>query len=102
MYYTYIVRCKDNTLYTGITTDFKRRFEEHLAQGEKSAKYTRTHKAEKLEAVWQSKDRIYASKLEYRIKKLTKFQKENLIIHNDFKVFNDKLQAYDYTRQQIE
>lgn len=96
MYYTYIVRCEDDSLYTGITTDVKRRFEEHLAQNEKSAKYTRTHKAVKLEAVWQSKDRISASRLEYQIKRLNKTQKELLIESNDFTVFKDKIKSDDY------
>ncbi len=96
MYYTYIIRCTDDSLYTGITTDVKRRFKEHISQNEKSAKYTRTHKAIKIEAVWQSKDRISASRLEYQIKRLTKNQKENLIKNNDFSVFKDKIKSYDY------
>ena len=29
MFYTYIIRCKDNTLYTGYTTDIERRMKEH-------------------------------------------------------------------------
>lgn len=98
MYYTYIIRCEDDSLYTGITTDVKRRFEEHLAQNYKSAKYTRTHKAVKLEAVWQSIDRISASKLEYQIKRLNKTQKESIITNNKFNVFNDKLSSEGYTR----
>lgn len=96
MYYTYIIRCTDDSLYTGITTDVKRRFEEHISQNEKSAKYTRTHKAIKIEAVWQSKDRISASRLEYQIKRLTKVQKEELIKNNDFNVFKDKIKSDDY------
>ena len=32
MYYTYILRCEDNSLYTGITTDLKRRFDEWLSK----------------------------------------------------------------------
>lgn len=98
MYFTYIIRCNDNSLYTGITTDVKRRFEEHLAQNYKSAKYTRIHKAVRLEAIWQSKDRIRASRLEYQIKRLNKTQKESIIINNDFYVFDDKLSSDDYTR----
>ncbi len=35
MYYTYILRCEDNSLYTGITTDVKRRLEEHKTQSKK-------------------------------------------------------------------
>ena len=30
MYYTYMIRCEDNSIYTGMTSDIKRRFEEHL------------------------------------------------------------------------
>lgn len=96
MYYTYIIRCTDDSLYTGITTDVKRRFEEHLSQSEKSAKYTRTHKAIKIEALWQSEDRVSASRLEYQIKRLTKVQKEELIKNNDFNVFKDKIKSDDY------
>lgn len=45
MYYTYILRCCDNTLYTGIALDIEKRMNEHFLQNEKCAKYTRTHKA---------------------------------------------------------
>ncbi|MBQ3573901.1 MAG: GIY-YIG nuclease family protein, partial [Clostridia bacterium] len=38
MYYVYMMRCSDNSLYTGITTDLERRFEEHKSK--KGAKYT--------------------------------------------------------------
>lgn len=79
MYYTYILRCKDNSLYTGITTDLKRRFKEHKEKGEKTAKYTLRHEAEKMEIAWESENRVLASKLEFYIKKLTKKQKEELI-----------------------
>ena len=79
MYYTYILRCKDNSLYTGITTDLERRLKEHREKGQKTAKYTLTHCAEKIEVAWQSENRVLASKLEYHIKKLNKKQKEDLI-----------------------
>lgn len=82
MYYTYMLRCIDNSIYTGITTDIERRMEEHFTQGEKCAKYTKRHKAKKLEAVWSSKDRKLASKLEYCIKHLSKGEKEDIIKHN--------------------
>ncbi len=80
MYYTYILRCQDNSLYTGITTDLNRRMQEHFSAGEKCAKYTLRHKPEKLEIAWQSENRVLASKLEFHIKKsLSKSQKEELI-----------------------
>lgn len=89
MFYTYIIRCKDNSLYTGITTDIKRRFEEHSKKTSKCAKYTLNHQAEKIECVWQSENRILASKLEFYIKKLTKTEKESLI--KDNKLFKQLL-----------
>ena len=58
MYYTYILRCSDNSLYTGITTDIERRFREHEQQ--KSgicAKYTGSRKVIRIEALWQRKPR---------------------------------------------
>ena len=79
MYYTYVIRCSDNTLYTGITTDLERRLKEHQEKGNKAAKYTYRHTAEKIEIAWESENRVLASKLEFNIKKLTKKQKEELI-----------------------
>lgn len=101
MYYTYILRCEDNSLYAGIASDVKRRMDEHFSKSPKCAKYTRTHTPIKLEAVWQSADRASASRLEFQLKRLKKVQKENLLADNDFSVFKDKLNADDYTRTDI-
>lgn len=79
MYYVYILRCSDNSLYTGITTDVARRFSEHCDDKIKGAKYTKSRKPVKIEAVWQTYDKITASRVEYRIKKLTKPKKERLV-----------------------
>lgn len=98
MYYTYMLRCEDNTVYTGIAADFRKRMGEHFGKTDKCAKYTRTHTAQKLEAVWQSENRSSASRLEFYIKKLSKRQKENLISNNDFDVFSDKIDKEKYTR----
>ena len=72
MYYTYMLRCEDGTIYTGITTNLKRRMQEHFNKSKKCAKYTLRHSAKKLELAWESENRVLASKLEYQIKKLTK------------------------------
>ena len=77
-YYVYLLRCTDNSLYTGITTDVKRRFAEHLSGGVKGAKYTKTHPPKEIAATWQAENRSVASKLEWRLKHLTKQQKEAL------------------------
>ena len=77
MYYTYMIRCIDNSIYTGMTNNLEKRFDEHLTN--KGAKYTKSHQAKKLEALWRCKDKSLACKLEYQIKHLTKSQKENII-----------------------
>lgn len=77
MYYTYIVRCKDNSLYTGMTNNIENRMKKHISGT--GAKYTKSHKVEKVEAVWRSKDKSLACKLEYQIKQLDKNKKEELI-----------------------
>lgn len=79
MYYVYMLRCKDNSIYTGITVDIDRRMKEHFSKNEKCAKYTYTHLAKKLEIVWECENKSLASKLEYNIKKLMKQKKEELI-----------------------
>lgn len=78
-YYIYMLRCMDESIYTGITTDIERRMKEHFEKSEKCAKYTFRHTAKKLEKVWETGNRSLASKLEYNIKKLTKIQKETLM-----------------------
>ena len=82
MYYIYILRCQGDKLYTGITTDVQRRFSEHTGQNGKGAKFTRSHKAESVAAVWSAADRSLASKLEYRIKALPRQKKLELIENN--------------------
>ena len=82
MYYVYMLRCEDNSIYTGITTDVERRMEEHFKRNDKCAKYTLRHFAKKLESVWETENRVLASKLEYRIKELNKQQKEEIIKEN--------------------
>ncbi len=81
MYYTYIMRCEDGSLYTGITTEVERRFKEHQGKLNGGAKYTKGRIPIKVEIVWQSDNRSLASKLEYRIKKLSKVDKETLILN---------------------
>jgi putative endonuclease len=78
MYFVYILRCNDNSLYTGITTNLCRRFYEHNFTN-KSAKYTKTKRPVKLEYYEVRKTRSEATKRENAIKRLSKEKKENLI-----------------------
>jgi len=78
MYYLYILKCADKTLYTGITTDLKRRVGEH--NGDKlGAKYTSARRPVRVVFSRKFKNRSIASKEESRIKKLTKLEKIALI-----------------------
>lgn len=98
MYYTYMLRCTDNSIYTGMTTDLERRMQEHFSKGDKCAKYTLRHNAKKLEIAWQSENRVLASKLEYYIKTLTKIQKEELIKNGNLNNFlENKINCEEYT-----
>lgn len=94
-YYTYIIRCQDNSLYTGITNNIERRLKEHFNKDKKCAKYTRVHQAIKLESLWQSTSRSNASKLEYKLKRLSKDKKEQLIKNNE--LFSNLLPTLDKT-----
>lgn len=97
MYYIYMLRCIDDTIYTGITTDIERRMLEHFSRDEKCAKYTKRHKAKKLEAVWETETRAKASKLEYHIKTLSKDKKERLIKEKNIEeVLANKIEANEY------
>ena len=104
MYYTYILRCKDDSLYTGITTDLKRRLKEHKEKGDKTAKYTLRHEVIKMEIAWESENRVLASKLEFNIKKLKKQQKEELIKNPKLlEVFlGEKIQSQLYVKVEEE
>lgn len=79
MYFIYMLRCSDGSLYTGITTDIKRRFAEHISKDKKSAKYTKSHDVIKIEVLWETDGRANASKIERFIKRLSKCKKEELV-----------------------
>lgn len=77
-WYLYILRCKDDTLYTGITTDVEKRLEAHRSG--KGAKYTRGRGP--LELLYQEECGTHsqALKREYAVKNLTRQEKEQLIL----------------------
>ena len=77
-YYVYILQCSDDTLYTGITTNIKRRVEEHNGS-DRGAKYTKARRPVKLLYSENAEDRSSASKREYRIKRMSRIEKLKLI-----------------------
>jgi len=74
-----MVKCADDTLYTGIATELERRIEEHNTS-DKGAKYTRVRRPVELVYSETYPDRSAASKREYEIKKkMTRAEKLALI-----------------------
>ena len=77
MNYTYILKCNDNTLYTGWTNNLEKRLESHNAG--KGAKYTKPRLPVELVYYESFETKQEAMKREYEIKKLKRKQKEELI-----------------------
>ena len=76
-WYLYILRCKDNTLYTGVTTDVEKRLEAHRSG--KGAKYTRGRTPLELVYREECENHSHALRRECEIKKLARTEKEKLI-----------------------
>ena len=74
----YIVEADDGKLYTGITTDVERRFNEH-ATGKKGARFFRTTSPARIVFREKHPDRSSATKREMAIKKMTRQQKLDLV-----------------------
>jgi putative endonuclease len=77
MWYTYILKCSDNSLYTGSTTDLIRRLKEH--NSDKGGSYTRIRKPVELAYKESHSNRSKAQKREAQIKRLTRSKKLALI-----------------------
>ena len=82
IWYVYMVRCNDGTLYTGITNDLEKRIEAHNS-GKDGARYTRSRRPVKLVYSEQVESKSAAAKLEYQLKKLPRLKKIRLIKDND-------------------
>ena len=76
MNYTYILKCKDGTLYTGWTNDLDKRVKAHN-EG-RGAKYTRSRTPVELVYYETFETKEEAQRREYAIKKMTRRQKEIL------------------------
>jgi len=77
MPFVYILRCRDGSLYTGITTDVPRRLQQH--QTGQASKYTRARLPVTLSWTRRVRSWSQALKEEHRIKTLTRDQKEALL-----------------------
>jgi len=79
MYYFYMLRCRDNSLYSGQTNNLKRRIAEHQSGLSRSAKYTRGRGPVKLVYCEEHETATAARQRELEVKGWTKTQKEALI-----------------------
>lgn len=75
----YMLRCEDNSLYTGIAADLNRRIKQHLGELKGGAKYTKSHKICYVEVIWQTSSQTEAKRIEYAVKQLSKLEKEKLL-----------------------
>lgn len=71
----YMLRCADDSLYTGVTIDPERRLQEHNNDNDKGARYTRARRP--VELIYQEtcESRSAASKREHQLKQLSRAQK---------------------------
>jgi len=74
-----MIRCSDNSIYTGITNNIDKRMNEHFNKKKTGAKYTKSHDAKELLVVFSSHDKSLAASLEYYLKRLRKSEKENIV-----------------------
>ncbi|MCW8409609.1 GIY-YIG nuclease family protein [Legionella sp. PATHC035] len=79
-YWVYILQCNNQSYYTGYTDNLERRFQEHLSG--KGSKYTRSFKPLAIAQSWEIKGgKLIAMRIERYIKKLSKHQKEQLVLN---------------------
>jgi len=76
-YWVYILQCENNCYYTGYSTDLTKRYKAHLDGT--ASKYTRSFKPIKIAQHWKVTNKSMAMRLENRIKKLSRQNKEKII-----------------------
>lgn len=78
MWFVYILLCQDGSYYIGITNNLEKRFNDHVSG--KGASYTRSHKPVKIVYKEKFLTKSDALKREWQLKKLTRLQKESLVV----------------------
>ncbi|MGC4018795.1 MAG: GIY-YIG nuclease family protein [Muricomes sp.] len=84
MNYTYILKCKDGSLYTGWTNDLEKRVRDHNAG--KGAKYTKARRPVELAYFESFQTKEEAMKREYSIKQMSRSQKIALLVSDKKKL----------------
>jgi putative endonuclease len=88
MWFVYMVRCSDRSLYTGVTTDAKRRVAEH--NDGRGARYTRSRGPVALVYLEPAEDRGAALKREHEIKRMTAARKRRLVAKKRKRAFRSE------------
>lgn len=81
-YYFYLIRCSDDSLYSGVTTDLSRRLLEHNSQSIRGSKYVRSRQPAILVYHEKLSSKSKALKREAAVKKWSKEMKEQLVMRN--------------------
>ena len=77
MYFVYLLKCVDGSIYTGITNDLERRFNQH--KNKKGGAYTQAHRAARIAHIEQFPNRSEALKREAEIKSWRREKKLRLV-----------------------
>jgi putative endonuclease len=90
-YWVYILHCDNNSFYTGYTNNLSKRYQSHLS-GTGHCKYTRSFKPICIIQCWQVVgDKSLAMKIERQIKKLSRAEKEALILTPSMMVTDERI-----------
>ncbi|MSQ40947.1 MAG: GIY-YIG nuclease family protein [Dehalococcoidia bacterium] len=93
-WYLYLIRCRDGTLYTGISTDVDRRFAQHQGPGNAGSRYLRGRGPLSLVFRERLGSKSLALKVERKVKRMPKARKEKLV-----KVSGNSLQIVNGARR---
>ena len=101
MYFVYVLRCVDSSLYCGYTTDVAHRIKAHTGKVKGGARYTKIRPPVRVEAVWSCSEKGTALALEKLFKNLDKQDKELLVSDNATLtgLFGDKLESGHINRE---
>ncbi len=78
MWWVYVIRCADGTLYTGVAKRLLARLREHNEDERRGARYTRGRRPVALHTACRCTDRAEATRLERQVKRLPRARKEAL------------------------
>lgn len=87
-FYVYLIRCVDDSLYCGWTTNLLKRYEKHV--NGKGAKYTKAHPPKEVYYFESFEDATAARKREYEIKQMHRQEKLNLVRGKEYVTNNEK------------